>query len=119
MKIDGFIYNDGVYTIEYNFKYITMFKGEWIEINIPSGFSWNGVTGFKTTTKTLVPSMVHDWLIYDKRINGSKVFTRKDMDMLFLNICKINDVPRLSRLLFRIALNVNRNVLMKLEKKQK
>lgn len=107
-----YTFSDGIYRTTNTFCFTIKYKGEIIVLVVPEGFAWNGVTGFKTTKKTLVPSLVHDYLIYDERINGNKRFTRKEMDEIFIILCRIYQVPKYQIGIFKLGLNVNRNILM-------
>lgn len=106
-----YVYSDGIYTLTDKYTMILKYKGKIIRVRVPKGFSWNGITGFRTTKKTLMPSMVHDWLIFDERINNYKGYTRKEMDEIFIILCKMNKVYFFELSLFRIALFMKRNVL--------
>lgn len=106
-----YVYSDGIYTLIKPCRITLKYKGKKIHILAPKGFGWNGVTGFRTTEKTLMPSMIHDWLIFNERINGNKRFTRKDMDKIFAILCKENKVCYIELSLFRVALFMQRNVL--------
>ena len=83
----------------------------WAGVSLP--VSYGGVTGFRTTSKSLRPSMVHDWLIYDERINGNDIFSRGEMDEIFLILCKVCGVPYWERVLMKQGLAINRNILMR------
>ena len=113
MKYDKnlFSFSDGIYRTKIIFKKRIEFKGKKIDIEVPYEFAWNGVTGFRTTKKTLIPSMIHDWLIYDRRINGNERFTRKEMDEIFLWLCKMYRVPVWERMIFKVGLSANRDIL--------
>lgn len=107
------VFSDGVYHLTEDVFYKLNFKGKDILIGIPRMFSWNGVTGFKTTKKLLIPSLIHDWLIFDERINGSRRFTREEMDEIFIIACKLYGVPSWQIWICRRGLNINRKILMR------
>ena len=68
-----YVFSDGIYTLTKNESEIIKIGGINESIIAPKGFSWNGVTSYRTTGKTLKPSMIHDWLIFDERINRIKI----------------------------------------------
>lgn len=107
-----FTFSDGIYRTKQEIEISLVYQNKKIKIAVEDNFGWNGVTGFKTTLKTLIPSMVHDFIIFDERINGNKRFTREDMDKIFIILCKMYKVPSWKIVLFRTALCINRKILM-------
>jgi len=103
-----FSFSDGIYRTKEKLVYHIKVRGKMIRVEVEKNFGWNGVTGFFTNLKTLVPSLVHDWLIFDEKINGSKRFTREEMDEIYIIMCKVNKVSKFVLTIFRIGLKINR-----------